>query len=313
MEEFRTSAYNNTISMIRPVIRHLETKKEAQEILEKMIRTFGDDELMMIVLPIKLHRPSLFPSCIDQESLFARASLSVLCKSLVHYSMMLSTSSSSVLNFIYLISMRIMEKIIDENNRTSLSQIYQSALHSLTKCPGAIKFIQFVSQREPTVASMEVIDFYEWDRSLQDVVRGIKRLLVPDESPIVTITDCHSFTAVTRFLHSEVRPTVLPFAAQREMLEGMQRTAQAHKPKKHSVKQKQASQRESLEAVQRSLTPVISVTELVTVDEFKHLTPLIHPERLLVSTQRHRDRRQSFSISDFLEAITCISGSPLKG
>jgi hypothetical protein len=297
-EEFRNGAYNNTISMIRPVIRHLETKKEAQEILESMIRKFGDDELMMIVLPIKLYRPSLFSSCIGQESLLGRASLSVLCKSLVHYAMMLATASDNVLNFIYLISMRIMEKIIDENNRASLSKIYQSALHSISTCPAAIKFIQFVSHREPTVATMEVIDFYEWDRSLQDVVRGVKRLLVPDDSPIVTITDCHSFTAVTRFLHSEVRPTVLPFAAQREMLEGMQRVPQPLKPKR-PPKPKESPK----------LASVLTAGDCVHTDEFSQLPPLIHPERLLDLEERARSHcggRQSFSVSDFLAAATDI-------
>jgi hypothetical protein len=306
MNEFRTGADNNTISMIRPVIRHLETKKEAQEILENMIRTFGDDELMMIVLPIKLHRPSLFPSCISQEDLFSRASLSVLCKSLVHYSMILKTSSTGVLNFIYLISIQIMERIIDENNRASLSQIYQSALHSISKCPAAIKFIQFVVQREPTVASMEVIDLYEWDRPIQNVVRAIKRLLVQDESPLVTITDCHSFTAVTRFLHSEMKPTVLPFAAQREMLEGMQRIAQAHRPKKRSIKK--------LEAV--NLATTLGSRDLLVEDEFGHLGPLLRPEKLLDDGElRARQGRaaSSFSVSEFLEATSAIGIPPVKG
>jgi hypothetical protein len=63
--EFHDEACNHTISMIRPLIKHLETKPQAQEIIENMIHMFNDDELMMIALPVKLHRPSLFPSCLD--------------------------------------------------------------------------------------------------------------------------------------------------------------------------------------------------------------------------------------------------------
>jgi hypothetical protein len=54
---------------------------------------------------------------------------------------------------------------------------------------------------------MEVIDFYEWDRALESVGRGLKRLIVPDESAMVTITDCHSWTSVTKFLHSDINYT----------------------------------------------------------------------------------------------------------
>jgi hypothetical protein len=291
--------------MIRPLVKHLETKPQAQEIIENMIHALNDDEVMMIALRVKLNRPSLFPSCLDQEALFAQVSLSVLYKSLVHYSMMLSTASRDVLNSIYLISISIMERIIDENNRNSLSKIYQSAVRSLSKCPAAIKFIQAVSRQEPAVVTMEVIDYYEWDRALESVGRGLKRLIAPDDSAMVTITDCHSWTSVTKFLHSDIKPKVLPFASEREMLEGMSRMVRQEQPTTPKSFDRRRS-RAASDNPSRSDFPEGTVEEL----SFGGLTALVHPAKLMNSDELMKARVSkglSFTVADFLEAVKVSS------
>jgi hypothetical protein len=219
--------------------------------------------------------------------------------------MMLSTASRDVLNSIYLISISIMERIIDENNRNSLSKIYQSAVRSLSKCPAAIKSIQAVSRREPAVASMEVIDFYEWGRALEAVGRGLKRLIAADDSAMVTITDCHSWTSVTKFLHSAIKPKVLPFASEREMLEGMSRTVRQERP----ATPKSFDRRRSRTATDNMCHSDVSEG---TVEElsFGGLTALSHPVKLMNSVELMKVRGSqglSFTVADFLEAVKVVS------
>jgi hypothetical protein len=198
-----------------------------------------------------------------------------------------------------------MERIIDENNRNSLSKIYQSAVRSLSKCPAAIKFIQAVSRREPAVATMEVIDFYEWDRALESVGRGLKRLIVPDDSAMVTITDCHSWTSVTKFLYSDIKPKVLPFASEREMLEGMNRTVRHKQP----VTPKSFDRRRSRTASDNA--PHSDASD-GTAEElsFGGLTALSHPNQLMNSgalMQPRGAKGLSFTVSDFLKSIKVVS------
>lgn len=224
----------NKISIARPLIPRLETSKDAQTVLNHMIKTMPESlELQVIIAPIKSVDPSLFPDAMDVTEMFTKADDSILCKALSHYAFMMKTSSRSVLNSIFDISAEILCKIQqNENNRMSLSKIYQNALHYITQCPNATKFIRVLCKSEPAAATLGVIDMYEWDRSVEDVIRGIKTVLKNDDSPIVTITDCKSYTAVTRFLQPDAMPKILPFAAQREMIEGMKRVLKDHKSNK---------------------------------------------------------------------------------
>ena len=305
--EFRRQAFSNTISIIRPLICHLETTKDAQDIVDVLISRIQSPELMMIVVPIKMNNPQLFPSCEDPQIVLGSVNDSVMCKSLVHYSMMTKSASIGVLNSIFYVSNLIVAKIVNENNRFSLAKIYQAAVRSISKCPMAIKFIQTICRREPKVATIDVIDVYEWDRSLEDVARNVRRLIVPDDSPIITITDCHSYTVVTRFLFSDPHPKILPFVAESEMLEGMKRVAQEHKPIGMKA---QAAKRVLVKvaAVTNGMTPMQS--EIFDEGVMKGvmndlLTPMIHPQELIADEELKKweeSRKSPISLTDFLDA-----------
>lgn len=301
--EFRRQAFNNTISIIRPLICHLETGLEAQEIVDVLINRLRSPELMMIVLPIKLNYPHLFPSCQDPATVLSTVNDSVLCKSLVHYSMMLKTASIGVLDSIFSISETIVSKIVNENNRISLSKIYQTAVRSLSKCPSAIKFIQTVCRREPKVVAGDLVDTYEWDRSIEDVARNVKRLLVPDESPIVTITDCHSYTTVTRFLFTDALPKIRPFVAESEMLEGMKRVAKEHKRAvtKLHIKRPLITTDRSMSQIQSEVFDDVLMKRAIE----EVLGPMFHPTCLVTDDALktwESGRTIPVSVTDFLDS-----------
>jgi hypothetical protein len=219
--------------MIRALIPHLESSREAQDIMDKMIKILENLDLMMIALPIKMNFPDLFPNCPDPYVILAQVTDFHLCTALLHYSTMIQRASRDVLNSIFELSIMIASRVLNENNRAALSKIYQHALRSIPNCPQAIKFIQMVSSTEPRVATMEVIRVQEWDRTLGDVTRCVKRLIPSDEVlPRIMISDCHSYQNVVGFLFLDVKTAILPFAAQSEMLEGMSRVARDHQPHK---------------------------------------------------------------------------------
>jgi hypothetical protein len=145
-----------------------------------------------------------------------------------------------------------------------------------------------------------VIDFCGWDRTLDDVARAVKRL-IPDEAlPTITISDCHSYQNVAGFLYHDVKTAILPFAAQSEMLEGMNRVAQEHKPYTS-----RARREENLPGVyERNVDQKIESG--FTDVSFRGYAPLIHPEKLIFDQDVFTapDRApMPFSIADFI-AVT---------
>ena len=315
VESVRTKFIANIISIARPLIPRLETSKDAQKLLNYIIKEMPDNlELQIIIAPIKSIDPSLFPDAMEVNVMFAQADDSVLCKALSHYAFMIKTSSRAVHNEIFDLSAEILSKIPqNENNRISLSKIYQSALHFMTQCPNANKFIRALCSSEPNAATLGIIDIFEWDRSIDDVSRSIKTILKNDDSPIVTITDCKSYTAVTRFLQPDAMPKILPFAAQREMIEGMKRVVRDHKSSKiisyrrsPTLYASYAGNNSNNEDQNTPRTTSEYFDEFLGNDmQDIEFTPLIHPKKLLLNhilTDTVGDE-QSINANDFITGI----------
>jgi hypothetical protein len=260
------------VSLVRPLISTLETNANAQRIVNEVIRQTRSEELTMLVAPIKKTRPELFPDATTA----AEATEATACQSLAHYSLMEMTASRAVLNNIFDISAGIVEVTVNENNRLALAKLYKSALRSLSTCPSAFHFIKKLCEKEPTVAQISVVDVFEWDRSMEDVLRSLRRISVIDDSPAVTITDCHSFTQVMRFLEGDVVPKILPFAANRELLEGMSRVElEKANPKEKTAPKLTGS---------RSFGGMVNSVSVVFVDSSANsdaIGPLIHPTALV--------------------------------
>lgn len=222
-QETNSKAWPMIIPIVRPMLNKLEKDQINQKIVNLLIQTSRNNELMLIVAPIKIINPDLFPSFIynDFEDLLQSASDIELCKSLVHYATMIETASTKLLNAIYQISTMIVQTVKkNDNNSTSLVKIYKSALKNLTICEYAIEFITIIAKTGPSLAYQSEYEFSDWNRSIEDVIRSLGRLIISDNTK-VPITDCSTLQSVVNLLNCDTIPKILPFSAQKEMLEGM--------------------------------------------------------------------------------------------
>ena len=179
----------------------------------------------------------------------------IMCKSLVHYSVMLPTASTKLLDSIFGISSFIVRRVVNENNRNSLAKIYKYALTNLSVCPGATEFVRVIAESEPSVATKSVFEFYDWDRSIEDVCRSLGRMLI-EEDTMVTLTDFSTLESVYNLLNCDVVPKVLPFTAQREMLDGMKRMTRASNARKKAFRMSIYGPRESSAPMSQSNEPL---------------------------------------------------------
>ncbi|OHS92986.1 hypothetical protein TRFO_12181 [Tritrichomonas foetus] len=297
--ETNTRAWQVIIGIVRPLLAKLEKNEINQKILDLLIKTSQNQELMMIVAPIKILMPSLFPFSMDYIELMACASEAVLCKALVHYATMIETASTQLLNTIFQMATLIVQKIINENNRGSLAKIYIAAINNISNCEYAIEFVTIIAKNEPCVATKSVYEFMDWNRSLEDVCRSLGRIMVNDDT-IVPLTDCGTLQSVYNLLTCDTIPKILPFAAQQEMIEGMMRVIKVlGKKRRLSVRRSSHGQRDSL-ILSKSNSQLNDQSELSWDYE-----PLDKPEQLFVNTNEFEaDWKSEVSISPLEFAIT---------
>lgn len=266
------------MSMIRALIPYLETSRQAQTVVNQAEEVLQSDEISMIVAPIKLNHPHMFPRCTSVFTLFYVARKSVLYEALDHYALLSASASRPVLDAIFNISARIISDGVDYANRGALAKLYQSALRSLSRCPSALNFIRVLCEKDPKAATTTVYNFYGWDRSLEDVRRSLSQIMGEDEFPVVTITDCHSFESVMGFRESDTVPKILPFATNTDIINGMSKVA---KEKKRKPKCHHRSERSGL-----GNFGIVNSVSVVFTQEQPHddgdFRPLQHPTSLIM-------------------------------
>lgn len=286
----------SVISLVRPILMKLETESYAREIISSLILKTRNEDLMMIIVPFNKVNPMYFPKAPPIPDILSHVSDSAFCKALSNYTILLMNASRQLMDAIFEVCALIVHRVVDANNKLQLAKIYTSALHSITKCPNAIEFIKVVSQRQPDVAAVDFIDVYEWDRSVEDVVRNVKLLAVPDESPLITLTECPTYTSVTRFLYSDVTPKILPFESERELLDGMSSVQRIKNTRKTLSQQ----------TTRLSMPPLVkdsSILEQIVVSLDSSFAPLIHPKELLFYPQQFQVEyapTETTTMADFL-------------
>ena len=239
-------AWQCIIGIVRPLIAKLEKDSVSQQIFNLLIQTSSNHELMMIVAPVKAIMPHLFTSSRPYEELMKTTQEAVLCQALVHYSTMIETASTRLLNSIFKISTQIVEKVFNENDRASLAKIYKAALNNLSNCENAIEFVTIIAKNDPGVATKTIYEFYDWDRSLEDVCRGLGRLFTPDDA-LLPITDCSTIQSTYNLLNCDTIPKILPFSYQQDMIDGMMRvTKLLGKKRPFSIRQSIHGTRDSI-------------------------------------------------------------------
>ncbi|OHT01417.1 hypothetical protein TRFO_31800 [Tritrichomonas foetus] len=325
----------NIISLIRPLIPMLETSKSAQELIDYCILIFQSEEIMLIAAPLKKLHPHLFPHLPNFEDFIHNINENAMCTSLIHYAIISENASRPVLNSIFEITTLIVSKIVNENNKQPLTKLYQIALRSMNRCPAAYDFVQILCEKQPQVASTNIIDFYEWSRTFNDVNRSIKLLIKNCIIPVTNFTDCKSYTSVLHFLYDEnLKVKIMPFASQQDMIEGMKKIEGIKKSKVRKGKKKgklnknkargaitlnspsfssspskglltSTSTPNNLAAIPTSVSVVFS-SNGTAVDIISNLTPLRHPKRIITDSEKlviNRSKAIILTPKDYLGSL----------
>lgn len=221
------SAWACLPSILRPLLSGIENDDRSRQILEILIRTSNNEELMMIAAPLKEVYGG-FASCKPSVVLVSQANQTMLCKAIEHYALMIETASEQLAEAIFKMAAVSVEKAANENVRDSLSRLYNSALKMLGVCPSAMKFVLAIAEHDPGAATKSTFAFVYWARSIDDVERALNRLVKPSAT-VTTLSDSSPLASFEAIIGSDYSPKILPFATQQEIIEGMMRV----QPTKH--------------------------------------------------------------------------------
>ncbi|OHS97335.1 hypothetical protein TRFO_36492 [Tritrichomonas foetus] len=211
-------AWGQLIGFIRPFLNDLENNEQNQILLDQLIQSSQSEELIMIAYPLKEIYPNMFPK-LNQISL-RNASLNTYCAALVHYSCMIDNASSALLNSIFGAINVFINVVANAYNRNPLVKLYKAALNNLSTCPNSIEFIINLSKSCPDVLN-DVFDFYDWNRSIDDVCHSLGSIFDFENTNIPNLTDCSTLASVYNLLNCDSLPKILPFDHQRETIEAM--------------------------------------------------------------------------------------------
>lgn len=298
--------FANIVSLVRPMILVIETNSNAQKLIDFAISKTKMEEFYMIAAPVKRTFPQLFPSCPPIHQFISKVDDNAKSAALVHYSMMATNASVSVLNNIFEISDYILNTLkLMVNNRIPLAKLYHYALRSLNKCSYAMDFVRSICEKDPAIGVIDIIDVYEWDRSISDVNRSIQLLIheinekqkeKDDNNVVVSITDFHSYTSTQNVLFSKCIPKVIPFSTQADIIEGMKnvqikkRKSSAfvsidgpHLKKHHTLQSFSAMKKNKKRLGESGMIPdSVSLVFTETKVDMGQIGPLMHPTKLIM-------------------------------
>ena len=303
MKDVNAEAWKSVIKIIRPLLQYISSNLKAQSIIDELISYTGSDELMLAVAPIKEVAPDLFSSMIPLTDLLEHASRTTMQNVLSHYALMLDCSPELVINEIFKISITFLDKIKPDKCLPSLNRIYRYAIANINCCSAALPFIFAIGQKAPIVPTLQVLDFSDWNRSIEDVVRSLSKLQSSDSTvPNVTITDCKTISSVYNLLSSELTPKILPFATQKEMLEGIVSVSNSYQRKKISLRKSEPFRNQNSQPTRKS--PLKRKDSNVFTLELTS-APLSHPLRIIKQTNLFTKKQMNQllpSLSEFNKA-----------
>ncbi|EAY17656.1 hypothetical protein TVAG_235380 [Trichomonas vaginalis G3] len=232
------AAWSILPSIVRPLLSRIETDDRSRQILEILTKTSSSQELMMIAAPLKeTFGGFLFVQPI--EALIEKSDVTILCKAIEHYSLMIETASEQLAGSIFKIAALIVNKATNENVREPYARLYKIALNMLGVVPSAMSFVLAIAEHDPCCAIKSTFAFTDWARSIDDVVRALTRIMnpnpIPRSSSIPTLSDTMTLSSVIAMIGNPIVPKVIPFVMQQEIIEGMMRVQrETKKLRRHS-------------------------------------------------------------------------------
>lgn len=213
-------------SIVRPLLSRIETDDRSRQILEILTKTSSSQELMMIAAPLK-EAFGGFVCCQPTDTLLELADETTLCRTIVHYSLMIESASEQLAAPIFRIASLIVNKVTNENVRESYAILYKTALNMLGVVPSAMQFVLALAEHDPAAVTKSGFAYLDWERSIDDVERALSRLInpqpIPRSSSIPTLSDTMTLNAIISFIGAPVIPKVIPYCMQQDLIEGMKK------------------------------------------------------------------------------------------
>jgi hypothetical protein len=297
------NAWPSIIRLIKPMIPRLERNDSIQKLFDLFIKTSHNEELMLIVSPLKHMDGRLFQSSKPPLEVVNAASEATMCNCISHYARMVNEASVRLLNSLFLIATIILERVKSHgNNRIPLARLYTIALHTIQQCPNAFSFILKFIVKEPTVSTTTYFNVIEGERSVENIERCLRSIVQVAELPVNVISDCKSFLSVVKFPEMTERPPrIMPFAAQDDMLDGMVKIAESFRITRERPSRELASGHSfgsSMRVSLRSQSSVIGFADFAA-DVLGHPTELME-EGIMFN---ERPIQLVYSLNEFLTAL----------
>lgn len=215
-------------SIVRPLLSSIEFDERSRQILEILTKTSSSNELMMIAAPLK-EAFGGFSFTMSTDALLEKVHETILCKAIEHYSLMIESATDQLSGPIFRIASLIVNKVKNENIRENYAVLYKAALNMIGACPNAMQFVIAIAEHNPDAAITSGLAFTDWERSFDDVVRALSRMLhsgdhqMPRSSSIPKLSDSMSLPTIIGFIGSGIMPKVIPFTMQRKVIKEMKR------------------------------------------------------------------------------------------
>lgn len=214
-------------SIVRPLLSRIETDERCRQILEILAKTSQSPELMMIAAPIK-EAFGGFAFCTPINDLMEKSDETLLCKAIEHYSLMIETASEQLASPIFRIASEIIIKVTNMNVREQYAILYKAALNMIGVVPTAMKYVISLAEHDPEAVMKSTLAFTDWERSYDDVVRALSRIVnpetaIPRSTSIPKLTDNMSLISIIGLIGGDIPPKVIPFVMEKDMIEGMKR------------------------------------------------------------------------------------------
>ena len=269
-------------SIIRPLLSSIEQDEKSRKVLSIVTKQWKNSDLTLVLAPLQELFGRFVSKTKSYQELVDEASQTTLIKTIEYYSLMIDSASEQLADKIFTIVDLSLPKAADENVYQALARLYNSALSMMSTLKSARKLILKIAKFVPLAVTKSSYAFVNWSRSVEEVVRSLKRLVKYDES-VITLTDCATLASVENLIGKPNTPRIIPFSTQREIIESMKYVS----PKTIRRRTLSLKRNDSLR----------QLGQPQAIETNWELKPLKHPTKLLESNPLIR-RQESFVVSD---------------
>ena len=271
-------------SIIRPHLSSIEQDEKSSQLFSILGQSRKIPELNLLIAPLEEIYGSTF---IQKPStqLIEEADETTLCKTIENYALMIDSASEQLADKIFQLTTLALKRAPNKNVAQPLARLYNAALNCIGLFPSAVEYIQALSELMPQAATKNSFEMVNWARTIEDVSRALRRLIVPDKDFVpITLTDCSTLTSVEALIGSGVTPKILPFSTEQDMLESMMKVQRPKKRKGGFLPLRTENSK--------------AINPQKTIDPNWKIKPIKLPKNMFESLPKEKPRDSLFIVSD---------------